>query len=87
MRKLDHDIQLASRSVWMAGGGHAGSEVVYHAETREVISSTWCVRKDPKSGKPEKSSKEERFPIPPEITTEEDLRQYLLEKHHVLLDH
>lgn len=62
--------------------GHAGVEVRYIAASREVLMSSWMMRKKKKwfRTKMEKQTHEERLPIPAEISTEEELRAYVREQ-------
>ena len=78
---LDQDIHLGANSISLVDG-HAGTTITFVAANREVVFSRWCMReKKPffPFGKKRYSetSSEDRYPVPPEIDSEEALRKYV----------
>ncbi len=65
--------------------GHAGTDVYYDPDTREVVKKLWVMQEaflDPQTGKMRYYSRkeEEHTPIPPEITTHWELWEYVQKK-------
>ncbi len=82
--ELDQDIILDREEVYLPGDSRAGTTVVYCADTREVVTTTWSLIKQSKRvGSPEylENRSESRTPVPEWIQTEEQLRSHLRGDH------
>ncbi len=81
---LDSDIELGYKSISMTDG-HAGTTITFEAATREIVKSSWSMREKKQilpfgKKKYSETRNESRYPVPPEIQTEEALREYVYTK-------
>lgn len=81
---LDRDIHLGYHSISMVDG-HAGTDIRFASATREIVISSWCMREKKRllpigEKKYSETKDESRYPVPPEIDSEEALRQYVMAK-------